>query len=779
MGIISQLKLGKKLGKGSVNAGLETKNYKRLYMESDRMRDRPRKVAVLGGGMSALTAVFRLSSDPDWQEKYDITVYQMGWRLGGKGASGRNPDHCDRIEEHGLHVWFGCYDNAWQVLRACYAECGRQPGQPLATLEEAFEPAYSFVGMEHLNQEWHMWPMRFPSNEKVPGTDTDTYSIWDYVKRMVQQMTASVLTAHVANAFGTLTYSAHEQAVFKRVHDVLLARLHALLRLAGHEMTATNVYDFAAQLDLFLENFRESGEFGLLATGMRTVRDWIWEELEPELSSHAIRRMWLMCDLIVANLLGMLKDGVLYQGFSCINQYDYRDWVKLHCKTPELTGESTVVQAFYSVAFAGYKQHSFEAGTALKGALRIAFAYKGAYFYRMNAGMGDVVFGPLYQVLRRRGVKFAFFHKVQELQLSPDRRKVDRIRMDRQATVQDGDYAPLVQVKGLDCWPSQPLYAQLVQGDALKAGGVNLESDWADWTPVEQVTLQQGSDFDTVILGISLAALPRICPALLAASPAWEQMCAQVKTTPTLAFQAWLLPEVQGLGWPLRHVGRPLAGTFSQPLDTQADMGNLLPRESWPATQQPGTEVHFCGKLPLPLPATPAADPDFPAHAHAQVMAHARRCLNHAAQQYWSRARLREDGFDLNLLAAAPQVDGTMPEGEGRFHAQYFRANIDATEQYVLSEAGTSQYRLKAGDSGFENLVLAGDWIDTGFNVGCIEAAAMAGLQAARAVEGSDDTISGEIDTTLPFPARATQQRSTVKGQVQQALFSLYKSWVL
>src|SRR5436190_12543586 len=71
------------------------------------------KIAVLGGGLGSLTTVYGLTSDSAWREKYDITVYQMGWRLGGKGASGRNRDQNMRIEEHGLHIWMGFYQNAF------------------------------------------------------------------------------------------------------------------------------------------------------------------------------------------------------------------------------------------------------------------------------------------------------------------------------------------------------------------------------------------------------------------------------------------------------------------------------------------------------------------------------------------------------------------------------------------------------------------------------------------------------------------------------------------
>src|SRR5690606_146372 len=63
------------------------------------------KVAVLGGGVAALTTAFELTSTEELRAKYDVTVYQMGWRLGGKGASGRNRAVANRIEEHGLHIW--------------------------------------------------------------------------------------------------------------------------------------------------------------------------------------------------------------------------------------------------------------------------------------------------------------------------------------------------------------------------------------------------------------------------------------------------------------------------------------------------------------------------------------------------------------------------------------------------------------------------------------------------------------------------------------------------
>lgn len=74
-------------------------------------------VLVLGGGMAGLAAAFRLSDTPRKREQFRVTVLQQGWRLGGKGATGRDASRHQRIEEHGLHVWMGFYEHAFALVR--------------------------------------------------------------------------------------------------------------------------------------------------------------------------------------------------------------------------------------------------------------------------------------------------------------------------------------------------------------------------------------------------------------------------------------------------------------------------------------------------------------------------------------------------------------------------------------------------------------------------------------------------------------------------------------
>ncbi len=53
------------------------------------MSNSKKRIAVLGGGPASMAAVYEMTSKPGWNEQFDITVHQMGWRLGGKCASGR------------------------------------------------------------------------------------------------------------------------------------------------------------------------------------------------------------------------------------------------------------------------------------------------------------------------------------------------------------------------------------------------------------------------------------------------------------------------------------------------------------------------------------------------------------------------------------------------------------------------------------------------------------------------------------------------------------------
>src|SRR5437868_10451804 len=107
--------------------------------------------------------------------------------------------------------------------------------------------------------------------------------------------------------------------------------------------------------------------------------------------------LWQAIDLVMTSMLGMIRFGLLTypRGFDAINQYDFREWLRLNGAT-ENTVNSPLVRAAYDLAMAyedgDYQRARHGAGVALRGSLRFLFTYRGSIAWKMRAGMGDVVF---------------------------------------------------------------------------------------------------------------------------------------------------------------------------------------------------------------------------------------------------------------------------------------------------------------------------------------------------------------------------------------------------
>jgi len=701
-----------------------------------------KKIAVLGGGIGSLSSVFALTSDANWQEKYDITLYQLGWRLGGKGASGRNAELGERIEEHGIHVWLGFYDNSFRAMRACYEELGREQTAPLATIDDAFKK-HSFITVKDFyKDEWKNWYIDFPENSKVPGEvdKRECFSPFDYIKVAVKW-------------------------IISRVEDIEHFHIKDDKERDIHEKMKPLVKLLSVDEDIFHKsNLRRGGRhlkildklFGLLdlKKDIKYIKDLIHafehllKEIEEILTSdidYTISRIISSIEFSIYCIKGMILDGVIFKGFDVIDNLDFRAWLKSH-GAPDRVVYFAPIRAFYDLALAYPKgitgdqeptrEGNISAGVALHSMLLMVFEYKGAIMWKMQSGMGDVVFTPFYQVLKRRGVKFEFFHRVTDLIPNEDGSEISSILINKQVDLKDPsqEYNPLVDVKGLPCWPSTPNFDQIVQGQELKDRNINLESMWADWAGVENLTLQKGVDFDEVICGIPITALDFISKELASKSKSWSDMVTYGQSVRTLAMQNWFNVDLKGLGWEEQST---ILDAYVQRFNTWADMSQTLKTEDWNGADEPLNVGYFCGTLEdgeNPFP--PESDHNYPAEVLAKVKAHALSWTKDNAEGLWSN--IKKDGeIDWSLY-----FDTEPNSGVKRFDWQYFRANIDPAERYSLSVADTNQYRLKAHESDFKNIYLAGDWVDNGFlNVGCIEATVISGLKCAEALSGESQNI--------------------------------------
>ncbi len=681
------------------------------------------RVAVLGGGIAGLTAALELTATPELRRRYEVTLHQLGWRCGGKCATGRNAQRRNRVEEHGLHLWFGGYDNAFRLLGDCYRELDRPTGHPMATMHDAWRPLSSVVLYDDYEGRWSERPMSFDIEPGLPWDDPEVPRFWD--------LAVSVLH----------TVDGHAPTMRARSHRDGIGVVDRLLRQAGNAVERLMVAVGGRLLDLH-HRAGASRRWHLhsLARLLELIRGAMWRRhVRDHISDDDVRHRWSQTDTMLTCLIGMIRDQVLIRGFDAINDEDFADWLARHGAQP-VTLQGPDVRVIYDQCFSANRgpsvtgagpppdetKRGFAAGAALYSLIRTRLPYRGSVMWQARAGMGDTAIAPMYEVLAKRGVKVEFFHAVENLGVDAAAGVVDSIDIVEQATP-NGGYDPLVDVPVdggvLRCWPSLPKWDLLRNGDALAASGIDFELGQAQ-PGAPRHRLRRGEDFDTVVLAISAAALPMICGEVMAADPAFANMLDNTTTIMTQAFQLWLDESPDQLGFGHGHTA---TSTFIEPLDTGCDNSQVL----WSEARDdggPASVWYFCGDL-LDQPG------ERPEEATERARQGALEYLGELHRQWPGMGT--GDGFRWNVLHAPAAA-----EGQARFDAQYWRANVAPTERYVQTMPGTVRHRLAADESRLTNLVLAGDWIRNGFDIGAVESTVMSGMQAARAISGHPDRIA-------------------------------------
>lgn len=704
------------------------------------MADKPTRVVVIGGGCASMAAVWELSK-PEHDGRFEITVYQEGWRLGGKGASGRGVS--GRIEEHGLHIWLGFYDNAFRMMRECHAELEAQGlGALFGDWRDAWTPEndialYSVAE----NGGFQRWDAHMPPRPGLPGdplAPDEAFSLTHYMARAFDLFQALILDTTV-DGKGLGPQPGEDGRVPPG------EALAYLLRLGGFATAAA----LAEGLGLLAALLRTTG--GVSELGLVQAAEALCERLRQWLEGRWLadddhRFLWEVADLTLASMTGCIRAGLMFdpRGLDAIDDYECREWLRLNGASIRAL-QSPFLRGLYDLSM-GYEDGDLDrprlsAGQGLRGTLRTFFGYRGAFMWRMRAGMGDVVFAPLYEALKRRGVRFEFFHRLTNVGLpegataAEGQSYVQSLRFDVQARTSSGEaYDPLTPVAGRPCWPAAPDLLQLQDGRRLAEEGWNLESHW-DRRRAGELELEVVRDFDLVLLGIGLGAVPHVCPEILARDARWRFMTEKVRTVASQAFQVWLDQDLESLGW---RGPAYITGAFAKPFDTWCDMAHVVPEEAW--VRWPKTSVYFCSVLKDP-PAPPADDDaTYPARRAEEVREAAADFLEGPIREVWPGAFTPQGEFRWEILAASPDVDGQSSlTGRARFSTQYWRANVNPSDRYVIHTPGSFRYRISPLDITYDNLTIAGDWTDSGFHSGCVEGAVMSGLLAAHALSGSPE----------------------------------------
>jgi uncharacterized protein with NAD-binding domain and iron-sulfur cluster len=706
---------------------------------------KPIEVAVIGGGCASIAAAFELTQ-PKHKGAYHVTIYQLGWRLGGKGASGRGA--AGRIEEHGLHVWLGCYDNAFLLLRQCYEELNANTKGRGRNWDDFFlQDSHIAVAGGSAQGGWVNWAAHFPPAPGLPGDPLDEqnpFALSHYFARAVALLRTLLLGLETFRA--SAESGAEPNTDLDEAQDdsrSIAARMANLLRFGALASAAVAV-EALALVEVALKSITKVPQNTLLKS-VEAIAAAIRKQFEEIVATNDhIRYQWEIIDLVLANLVGAVRFKLLTdpRGLDAINHLDHREWLRINGAS-ERAVNSPFTRVLYDIALAyeggDAERPAIAAGVALRGTLRFFFCYRGALFWKMRAGMGDVVFAPFYEVLRRRGVTFKFFHRLRNIRMADagtlapgEKQYVEALEFDIQAETLGGrEYQPLINVRGMRCWPAEPDYRQLKGGQAIQREGRDLESHW-DRQRASTLKLHVTRDFDFVVLGVGIGELPHVCNEIIAANPRWRAMVDRVKTVATQAFQVWLSADLQELGWDIPPV---TLTSFVKPFDTWADMSHVIPAENWRG-RPPRTAAYFCNVLADPKHAPDPSDIYYPKRRREEVGRNAIEFLNRDIQNLWPKAKRPCGEFRWELLVDPQPTKGKQQRAatRSRFDTQYWTANVNPSDRYVLSVPGSLQYRISPLDNTYDNLTIAGDWTDCSLNSGCVEAAVMSGRLAAHAI---------------------------------------------
>ncbi len=702
-----------------------------------------KRIVIVGAGVAGLSTAFNLTDptiNPNWSDRYSVDVYQMGWRVGGKCATGRNPDACERIQEHGIHIFANFYFNAMRMVKAAFDEVEWDEHDKLRTMEDAFLPSAVAYNTDYFDKQWHGWLTSFIISdgnpwEGPPGADV----------RQLMQNALSLVDYHLSVALERRTI---------RGGSLWQRAWQSIERLIGDELNklARHVTEH------LIEEQKDPNDPG---HGRHSLVMKLLDDLVAVLHRHQakhphdvrLREAFIQIDLVTTALRGLLADDLVVRGVDSIDDVNYRDWLAHH-GAAQVTLESSIPQTMPNTALA-YEYGDTTAIPTMSAAAWMTFLLrqmsgKGAFAYYFAEGTGETFVKPLYRVLVQRGVRFHFFHKLRNVIPDPTEPVIRQLEFDVQARVKP-DHVPYDPLRRLPdgelVWPDRPNYEQLVEGPALAEQKVDLESWWTRWEPVDSLTLRQGSDFDQVVLATPIATLEHTCRRVIehaAAKEAWQPMVEHLKSAATQAVQIWLDTSTKDLGWnesfpdlPESLTNRYVGGLYGQDLTDFCDFSDLVAHERWPEDNTPQGIIYFIGALADPDEIPRFSDHEYPHRQAERVRWSAIQYLRNIDGLLPNAARSPVDArsFDFDLLAMHDPTE--RGRGVNQFDQQYWRANIDPNERFTLNVAGTLRHRLEAWDSKFDNLVLAGDWIYTGFNLGSFEGATMSGKLASLALTGA------------------------------------------
>ena len=322
--------------------------------------------------------------------------------------------------------------------------------------------------------------------------------------------------------------------------------------------------------------------------------------------------------------------------------------------------------------------------------LRAFFTYRGAFFWKMQSGMGDIVFAPLYEVLAPPGSSIRVLPPAGERRRSigTTSRTSKALEFDVQArTLSGAPYEPLIDVHGSAVLAEASRCGTSSSTRASFSGRAGTSRGSSIPARDDRRVLRVEQDFDLVVLGVGLGAVPHVCREIVERDPRWRSMVNHVKTVATQAFQLWLKADMRELGWEdqtdqrfgvrraLRHVGRHDAPGDRRELEGETARHRLFLQRPAGSRSDPGPRSDRLDRWSI----------------SERVRRNAIAFLNRDVAHLWPNARAGRTAASGGIfwLTRGRQTGAAAWSASSRFDTQFWIGSVNPSDRYTLSLPGS------------------------------------------------------------------------------------------